>query len=190
MVVEYELWKENFTNFCESTSGEMKFTKVPAIGYGADYINCQLEIDSQCSKANILLSQNIITGNNEGSPSVLNLEYKIKSSSLIQINITTKNYFSNLFSKSKIKSGNFEFDKKFSISTTNKTLALSIIRDSKIRNFLLKHHTVLFNVYTENNECVFKMKCMEKKIYSIDELKTLVDVFRTIIIKYEITDCK
>lgn len=185
MVVEYELWKENFTNFCGIISGEIKFTKVPAIGYGADYINCQLEIDSQCSNEKVLLNQNIITGNNEGSPSVLNLEYKIKSSSLIQINITTKDFLSNLFSKSTIQSGNLEFDKKFSISTNNKALALSIFSESKIQNFLLKHLTVLFNVYTENNECIFKLKCLEKKIYSIDELKTLVDVFRTIIKKHD-----
>lgn len=78
--------------------------------------------------------------------------------------------FDRIFSRNKIKSGNPNFDKRFSAKSKNSNLTDIIFRDKEIQSFFLTNKFLVFNVGCKGKKMVIKLKNMELKKYDIEEI--------------------
>lgn len=176
MAISYKKWKSQLIRFSETIeNSSIQFKKTPSIGYGADFINGVIFFKKD--NENIYISQNVTTGNDEAEPSFLSLKYCFKNYKNLYLYIYRQSFLDRIFSSKKIKSGNSTFDKSFVIKSNDKRLAQRLFGSNKTQEIFLSYPLMTFNVITKNNVTEVRIKHMQNKVYSLDEMKCALNNF-------------
>ena len=181
MSIAYNVWKEHLINFSKTIKGSsVVFKKSASIGYGADFINGVVECKNEDGMI-VCVNQSVITGNNEAEMSFLIYRCCFSNTTSLQLNISRRDFFDKIFPTRRIKTGNKIFDRTFTINSTDKKIALAIFKDEEVQRLFLSNSLALFNISTENDITEVKVKHMQKKLYSIEEMQKALDDFNIIL---------
>lgn len=178
MLVNFNSWKERFEFFSKETGGKLRIVQNPSMGYGAEFITATINYPDN----NIVLIQNVVSTGIEAGASFLILEAsrELKSNNL-SIQITDRDFMDKLFSYNRIICENEAFDKKFSIRSSDRQLALSVFKVTRVQELFLKNPLLVFNVSTIKGVTTIRMKDMERKLYSKEEMLYYLEEFRFLI---------
>jgi len=183
MLIDYDVWKNSLLSFSNEINGLLEFKKNPSIGYGADFITGVISCEYSEFKNKIFMSQNVISGNNEAGLSFLIFEDQFENKNKLHLGISQRDFFDKIFFVKPIKTGNNLFNKKFSVNSSDKAVALNIFSDSKVQDIFLGNSLLVFNILTKAGIKEVKMKHMGKKLYSCVEMQKALDDFRYILSK-------
>jgi hypothetical protein len=176
MKITYKAWKHQLIKFGETIKdSKVKFEKNPSIGYSADFINGIISFEND--KGAICINQSVITDYEESSPSYLTLKYCYTNRNDFYLYIYKQGFFDRIFSSGGIKTGNIEFDKEFAIKSNDEKLALRLFKSKTIQEVFLSNPLMTFNILTENNMTEIKLRLMQRKLYSLTEMRTALDNF-------------
>jgi hypothetical protein len=174
MEIEYKIWHNRLLAFSNKINGRLNIVKNPSVGYGGDYLTAQICIDK------ISIIQNVVKLNTLIHPSFMEFEYKFKNNKKLYLSISGRDFLDKLFS-GQIKTGNKNFDKKYSIKSSNKALALNMFSDNKVQEYFLSNRLMVFNIQTTKGETIVKLKLMENRLYSIEKMQKALSFFRYVI---------
>ena len=154
------------------------------MGYGGDYLTATIKLKSKSFLNVIFISQNAVRISNEVSISFLIFEYEYINSAQFNLSINLRDFFDKIFTGKRILTSNNSFDKKFTINSSNKFLAIKLFRDDKIQNFFINNSFLVFNILTTNGVTKISMKYMERdKLYTDAELTEALENFKYILSK-------
>ncbi len=179
MQIKFDTWKKQLVDFGDDTKGNFKLVKRPSFGYGADYFAATINYKE--NEINILQSATKI--NIEVDLSPLILEYCMENSVNLTLSINQRDFFDRIFSGASISSGNKNFDKKYTIKSSDSRLALSLFKEERVQFLFLEHPLLIFNVLNEQGKTIIRMKNMAKKLYSKEEMLYYFEEFNFIVSK-------
>lgn len=172
MVVHYNLWKEGFETFAKRNHSSLRIVQNPSVGYAADYVTLIISVN------NILISQRCSKINVDASLSYLILEYSYPNQDKLNISLYKKDWVDRFFKKQKIRTGNGLFDSRFNVESSDKQTALRFFGNSRIQEFFINNPLKVFNIETKKEITKIKLKDMEIKLHSQEELQYLWDEFK------------
>jgi len=181
MQIPDTLWIKGFNDFAKKNNATFHLHKNPSLGYHSEYLTCSV-IFSYRSK-DVVIKQQGIKSNDEVALSFVVIEYEYENWKNFSLSLSRREFFDKLFSAGSLKTGSEQFDKSFTISTSDKILARKIFGDEQVQELFLGNQFLLFNVQTQNGVTSVKLKSMEQKLYSQDELQILHDEFILLIDK-------
>lgn len=161
----------NWANLINSSN---KLSSNPPIGNNGNYYTFEIEYSHEKFKP-IKIYQNAVGTDIEVNLSYLIFETIDKQLCNINLSIYQKGFFERLFNLGGIKTGNSDFDKKFGIYTSDKTIAVRLFSDKRVQNMFLKNKFLLLNA--QKDKSTITLKNMEIKLYEISELQQLLDSF-------------
>ena len=182
MQIKYNDWNNRLEEFSGCINGDLIITKNPAAGTGANYLTGNITLNYHYNK--LVITQNVIKDNFEICfPSFLHLEYSYSNPNNFKIYLNQRDFFSKLFSGNRISSGNKIFDKKFTITSSDRRLALILFKEERIQKLFLENPLLVFNVQTKKGETTIKIKSMAKKLYTKKEMLYYLEEFKLILNK-------
>jgi hypothetical protein len=176
MTINYKTWKHQLIKFGETIKdSKVNFEKNPSVGDSSDYINGIISFEND--KGTICINQSVVRCNDEAEPLYLTLKYCYKNRNDFYLYIYKQGFFDRIFSSGGIKTGNIEFDKEFAIKSNDEKLALRLFKSKTIQEVFLSNPLMTFNILTENNMTEIKLRLMQRKLYSLTEMRTALDNF-------------
>lgn len=167
--------RKNWENLSELVDGELHFGEYERANINAGIITAK--INFKYKGVNILIHQGIFQGGRgqfDFNPiNIIGIpERKIN----FNLGIWKLDIFDKLFSPNRMKTGFYDFDKKFAIKGEPKRDLIDFFRDESIRNIFLKNKTIAFNISERNGENQIKLK--ELNSYgNIENIKYLKKMF-------------
>lgn len=168
-------WKKHLLDFANHVNGKMTIEKMPVYGDNYELYSSTINISYENNYLNILQTATKIDYVNCGVSS-LTLLFLYKNKSALQVALNERDFFDKLFSGRRIKTDNPEFDQRFTINSSNKEIAKNLFVDKRIQGLFLNNRLLVFNISTSKGETTIKLKYMENRLYSIEEMtQTLAD---------------
>ena len=173
-LIEFDKWKTSLYNWAQSINAEFSISRDVAMGAMGESYTIIIKYED------VFFNPIIILQNGSGSrfevvPQII--KYSFTNTQLLDFNLSLykKGFLDKLFFSSNVKTGDKTFDKKFGISTTNKTIASAIFSDRDIRELFLNNRFLVFNI--RKKESTALLKSMELKLYEKEEMQLLLDKF-------------
>jgi hypothetical protein len=180
MIVSFEEWKNNWLDFGRCIDGEISIKQTPSIGLDIDFFYGSIEIKDRHNS--ILISQNVNKVDyKNASMSFLTFECNLKRNDELKLNLNRRDLFDRIFLSKRIKIGNDIFDKKFMISSSDSILARKIFSEIRCQDMFLSNQSLVFNISTMNDSVVLKIKYMQNRLYSLEEMQKALDDFNYIL---------
>ncbi len=179
---KYLLWKQSLVEFGRLNNAVPQIVKRPSVGSDIDYYYLSMEVPFGTNK--IEFSQGAtIFAHYVGFSKVL-LSYSYINNCLLTLSLSRSDFFDMFFQGSFIKTGSKDFDKIFSIRSTDKSAALLIFGDREIQELFLGNKLLIFNISTNKSRVTtVTLKVMEEKFYLTSELTHFLEHFKTILHK-------
>lgn len=180
MRVKYSDWNKHINSISKDLNGHLMVIKKTSIGAEEEYLNseCSIEYKNEI----ISIEQLFIKYDYEnGIPEKLNLIFEFENRFDFFLSINERDYFDKIFAWNRIKLGNTDFDKKFTIQSNDKLIAKKIFRNLKLRKQLVDNNTIILNISTTNKKTKIVIKNMLRKIYTIEEYNELLSFMKNII---------
>jgi hypothetical protein len=180
MLVEYDYWKNNWKKFGHSENGFVEISKNPSIGAAIDFLTGQIEIEYL--RNYIFIKQGINRIDRENvSVSFLVYEFCFDNTEKLSLSINKRDIFDKLFFSKRIKLGDDKFDYKYTIKSSKRDLALKIFKYNYVKDMFLYDPFLIFNIKTKSGKTTVKMKHMEKRLYTVKEMKKKLNDFKHIL---------
>jgi len=177
MHLTLDYWEKHLIEFSKIINGAFHIEKRPVYGDNYELYYSEIIVNR------IVLFQSLETDNSSTKPSAFTLVFTFKNKVNDYLSISERDFFDKLFSGKRIKIGNQEFDKKFTVNSSNKEIAKNLFGDEKIQNLFLNNRLLVFNISTNKGEATIKLKYMESRLYSIEEMTQALDEFKNILDK-------
>ena len=177
MHLTLDYWRKHLIEFSKIINGAFHIEKRPV--YGDNYELYYSEIIMN----RIALFQSLETDNSSSKPSALSLLFTFKNQANDYLSINERDFFDKIFSGRRIKTDNQKFDKRFTINSSNKKIAKNLFGDEKVQSLFLNNRLLVFNISTSKGETTIKLKYMESRLYSIEEMTQAFNEFKNILDK-------
>ena len=175
-------WKKHLLDFANHANGKMTIEKMPVYGDNYELYSSTINISYENNYVNILQTATKVDYVNCGVSS-LTLQFLYKNKSTLQVTLNERDFFDKLFSGRRIKTGNQDFDRKFTINASNKEIAKDLFSDVRVQYLFFNNRLIVFNTSTNKGETTIKLKYMESRLYSIEEMTQAYDEFKNILDK-------
>ena len=180
MLCSYDTWSKSLLNFCKERNGFLNIEKNPSIGLNTDFFTGVITFEIPFFGQRISLIQSAIGDDNKVSLSFIHFKYVIPNSRFT-LSIFKRDIFDRILPSKRIITGEKNFDRKFSINSSDKRRALNLFSDSKVQSMFLSKSLFTFNILINNGVTEVHMKFLERKLYSSGELNKSLDAFLYII---------
>lgn len=177
MQLTFDYWKKHLTEFSKIVNGAFHIEKRPV--FGDNYELYYSEIITN----RIVIFQSLETDNSSSKPSALSLLFTFTNRANDNLSVYERDFFDKLFSGRRIKTGNQDFDKRFTINASNKEIAKDLFSDLRVQNLFFNNRLIVFNISTNKGETTIKLKYMASRLYSIEEMTQAFDEFKYILDK-------
>jgi len=177
-------WRKSLAELSGRGNFKVEIIKNPSMGHGLDYYTFAL-VDSYKNRE-ITIKQLVKVGGGRIFYSFLILESAFESSHHYKLSVWQKSPFDFLLPIKRVKSGNIDFDKIFSISSIPDSFGATVFNDVKIRNLLIENKFIVLNISSSKSRiALVKLKSMETKLYPTAEILKLLEIFKVILSKME-----
>jgi hypothetical protein len=178
----FNIWERNLLDFANHENGEVTIKRMPVYGDNYELYSSTIKIQYQNNYISIFQSATKVDYANCGVSS-LTLQLLYKSKVQLHIALYEQDFFDKIFSARKIKTGNLKFDKKYTIKASNTEVAMNIFGDKRVQNLFFNNRLLVFNISTNKEETTIKLKYMEDRLYSLEEMTQALSEFRNILDK-------
>jgi len=175
MQLTFDIWKNHLTEFSKIINGAFHIEKRPVYGGNYELFYSEIIINR------IIIFQALETDNSSSKPSALSLILTFTNRANDYLSINERDFFDTLFPGRRIKTGDPEFDHRFTIRSSNKEIAKSLFLDKRIQGLFLNNRLLVFNISTSKGETTIKLKYMENRLYSIKEMTQALADFENIL---------
>lgn len=175
-------WRKNLAELSNRSKMKVEIIKNPSMGDALDYYTFYL-IDVFKNRE-IRIKQVVKVGGGRMFYSFLMLESSFEASQHYKLSVWQKSAFDFLLPMKRVKSGNINFDKVFSISSVPVSFGSTVFCDNMISDLLIENRMIVINISSSKSHIVsVKLKCMEQKLYPTAEVLKLLDMFKIILSK-------
>jgi len=173
-LVDFNKWKDPIYNWAQNINAKFTISRNVSMGMmGESYT---IEIEYKQNNLNpIIISQNGSGSKFEVVPQFVIIKYI--DNHLIDFNLSLyqKSFIERIFNQGNVKTGNKNFDKKYGVYTSDKTLVTKLFSEKRIQEIFLKNNLLILNAQKDNSTILIKN--MELKLRETIEFQRLLDDF-------------
>lgn len=175
MRITNTLWTQTFNDFAKKNNAVFHLHKSPSMGYHSDYLTCSFSCLYRDKE--VIIQQQGIKSNDEVALSFVVIEYEYENRANFRLSLNQRDFFDRLLPSDIVKTGTERFDKAFTIRASDRILITKVFEKKRVQELFLGNRFLLFNAQTQNRLTTIKLKSMERKLYSQNELQSLYNEF-------------
>ena len=180
MRIKYSDWHKHINSISKDLEGHLMVIKKPSIGAEEEFLNSECSIEYK--NGIISIEQLFIKYDYEnGVPEKLNLIFEFENRFDFFLSINQRDFFDKFFVWNRIRIGDSNFDKQFSIQSSNKFIAKKIFNNSELKKLLINNNSIVFNISTSDRKTKIIIKNMIRKVYPLEEYDMLLSSMKKII---------